>query len=56
MKKVQVRLKDHTDNWIKEQAKKENLKYSTMIREFLERLEYEDMIREQLNNKKKKVK
>ena len=56
MKRKQVRLKDHTDKWIEELAKKENMKYGTMIRELLERLELEDSIRKQLNEKKKRGK
>lgn len=54
MKKFQVRLKEHTENWIKEQADKEKVSFSAMMREILEREEFADFIKKQLDDKKKR--
>lgn len=54
MKKFQVRLKEHTENWIQEQADKEKVSFSAMMREILEREEFADFIKKQLDDKKKR--
>lgn len=54
MKTRQIRLKPSTEKWIEEQAGKEGITFSAMLRTLLERLEYEDFIRKQLENRKRK--
>ena len=56
MKKFQIRLKEHTEKWIQELADKEKVGFSTMAREILEREEFADFIKKQLEEKKKKGK
>ena len=50
----QIRLKPSTIQWINKLAKKEGLNFSAMLRTILEREEYADFIKEQLNSKKRK--
>lgn len=56
MKKFQIRLKEHTEKWIQELADKEKVGFSTMVREILEREEFSDFIKKQLEDKKKRGK
>lgn len=53
MKKFEVRLKDHTEEWINELAKKERVCFSAMLRELLERAEHEAKILKQFEKKKR---
>lgn len=49
----QVRLKPSTTKWIEDQAKKEGLTFSTMLRTILEREEFRDEIVKEFDKKKR---
>lgn len=53
MKAIQIRLKESTIRWLKEQADKEGIALSTMIRTFLEREEFRGEIEKQFEKKKR---
>ena len=50
----QVRLKPSTTKWIEDQAKKEGLTFSTMLRTILEREEFRDEITKKFDKKRGK--
>lgn len=53
MKTKQIRLKPSTIKWIEDQAKKEGLTFSTMLRTILEREEFRDEIVKEFEKKKR---
>lgn len=56
MELISFRVPASLKKWIKEQAEKENMPYTTMARVLLDRMKYTDEIINQLVDKKKKVK
>lgn len=53
---MSFRIPESLREWIKEQAEKENMPYTTMARVLLDRMKYTDEIINQLVDKKKRGK
>lgn len=56
MELISFRVPASLKKWIKEQAEKENMPYTTMARVLLDRMKYTDEIINQLVDKKKRGK